>query len=540
MSEEVVDKTQLVDLARQTYSDYNKKDVDKKVNQFNKECEEKGIEPNQTQAIEWFKNDKHTEDTIKEVNSRIEDDRVKLGNKTVKGLYLQKKSIEKPLVGGNGVVYFGTLKIDEMDLEDFIQPHIDILKWEVAEKAVENGLITPNKRCTEIRNYRDDAKSRIKMASAKLETSRLYKESPKKIRNKVIEHWEKLGYIKKNNKNELVMYSAVKLSKNINDKLALREKKRECETFSHLPVQNAITPLIFYDSLMISPQIKNVLSEEKLISKSIKEKFNYIIKAAEILHETSLYGGVHRDIKRGNLLATNNDLYIIDWGLGKGSESKSHESTQMTLESHILGTPSNISPQQYELSKETDIRNDIYSLTTVLYEYLTRRNATHNVPLKDENGKYLNNEAYVKRIYTYIGRLIDDPKKEYFPDAPYGKNINTNHILFLTKGMWPTTDKRFQNYTEMIQDLNSLIKNKKPEYTLKTLKSYPGSKERYIADVFQNFKERKSNKLLALAITAGIIAGSIGACYALEDQVPICKKVTENINQGIKYIKDLF
>lgn len=78
-------------------------------------------------------------------------------------------------------------------------------------------------------------------------------------------------------------------------------------------------------------------------------------------------GFVHRDIKPGNILFTNDNVAkLSDFGIAKCLDS----ATQLTQVGYTVGTPEYMSPEQ-TLAQTLDGRSDLYSLGVVAYEFLT-------------------------------------------------------------------------------------------------------------------------------------------------------------------------
>src|SRR4051812_45839632 len=91
-------------------------------------------------------------------------------------------------------------------------------------------------------------------------------------------------------------------------------------------------------------------------------------QVAEGLAKAHAQGVVHRDIKPGNLILTEDGVKILDFGLAKLAE----ESLRLTLEGTTIGTVAYMSPEQSR-GDEADPRSDIWALGVVLYEMLAGR-----------------------------------------------------------------------------------------------------------------------------------------------------------------------
>ncbi|GAB3206262.1 protein kinase domain-containing protein [Marinactinospora thermotolerans] len=91
-------------------------------------------------------------------------------------------------------------------------------------------------------------------------------------------------------------------------------------------------------------------------------------QAAQALGAAHARGVVHRDIKPGNLLVTEDGtVKLTDFGIARGNESVTLTQTGM-----VMGTAQYISPEQASGSPATPF-SDIYSLGVVAYECLAGR-----------------------------------------------------------------------------------------------------------------------------------------------------------------------
>ena len=92
-----------------------------------------------------------------------------------------------------------------------------------------------------------------------------------------------------------------------------------------------------------------------------------IEQLAAALDAAHLAGLVHRDVKPSNALVTRGGhVYLIDFGIA-------HDGSATTLTSigMVVGTMAYMAPERFT-SGTVDARSDIYGLTCVLHECLTR------------------------------------------------------------------------------------------------------------------------------------------------------------------------
>ena len=100
--------------------------------------------------------------------------------------------------------------------------------------------------------------------------------------------------------------------------------------------------------------------------------FQQVCHAVQHAHQKGI---IHRDIKPSNIMVcTENDKplpKIIDFGVAKAISQPLTEQTLFTEDSHLLGTPEYMSPEQADMAGEDiDTRSDIYSLGVLLYVLL--------------------------------------------------------------------------------------------------------------------------------------------------------------------------
>src|SRR2546423_1134994 len=109
---------------------------------------------------------------------------------------------------------------------------------------------------------------------------------------------------------------------------------------------------------------------------STRDRLDLFIKVCRAVQHAHQQGGIHRDLKPGNVLVTLHDgepvPKVIDFGVAKALGQKLTEKTLFTRFEQMIGTPAYMSPEQAALSGlDIDTRSDIYSLGVLLYQLLT-------------------------------------------------------------------------------------------------------------------------------------------------------------------------
>ena len=97
----------------------------------------------------------------------------------------------------------------------------------------------------------------------------------------------------------------------------------------------------------------------------IADTIEIACEIAEGLAKAHAQGVVHRDVKPGNLILTDDGVKIVDFGLAKFADA-----LQLTVPGTTIGTVAYMSPEQAR-GEEADARSDVWSLGVVMYEMLT-------------------------------------------------------------------------------------------------------------------------------------------------------------------------
>ena len=149
--------------------------------------------------------------------------------------------------------------------------------------------------------------------------------------------------------------------------------------------------------------------------------------ALQFAHERNV---VHRDIKPANLmLAPDDTVKITDFGTAKILQFGTMQQT-----SHVMGTPSYMSPEQVK-GRAVDGRSDIFSLGVMLYEMLTGEK-----PFPGQN------------ITTVIYKIVnEDPVPPRQIDPSIHPGINAVVMRALAK----EPNERYQSCRDMLEDLRN-------------------------------------------------------------------------------------
>ena len=107
-----------------------------------------------------------------------------------------------------------------------------------------------------------------------------------------------------------------------------------------------------------------------------RERLELFVQVCQAIHHAHQKGIIHRDIKPTNVLVSRQDgtsiPKVIDFGVAKATSREQTQSTVLTVQGQLVGTPEYMSPEQAEMSgRFVDTTTDVYSLGVLLYELLT-------------------------------------------------------------------------------------------------------------------------------------------------------------------------
>ena len=164
-----------------------------------------------------------------------------------------------------------------------------------------------------------------------------------------------------------------------------------------------------------------------------------ILQTAQGLDHAHEHGIIHRDIKPGNVLLTNEGVAkILDMGLSKTiSDAEASFNTQNGL---AVGTPHYMSPEQVRGDKDVDGRADIYSLGATLYQLVTGQ-----TPYKGTTPNIV--------MTMHLSEKLTSPQ-DIRPDLP------DNVVHLIERMMAKNVKDRYHDCKELIADLRRVMDGK--------------------------------------------------------------------------------
>ncbi len=116
-------------------------------------------------------------------------------------------------------------------------------------------------------------------------------------------------------------------------------------------------------------------------------KISIVRQVASALEAVHSHGIVHRDVKPGNILVSNDGTAKLDdFGVAEIAESNSRTMLD------ALGSPAYMAPEAFDHGKTKDHRSDIFSLGIVAYELITGIKPFHGTNLDEIKSAIKNND----------------------------------------------------------------------------------------------------------------------------------------------------
>lgn len=167
--------------------------------------------------------------------------------------------------------------------------------------------------------------------------------------------------------------------------------------------------------------LKDVASGEPVEIQTLLDIAKQLVAGLAAAHEVGI---IHRDLKPANILVTPKGVVkILDFGLAKPLTSSPRDTT-ITQGGTFVGTPAYMSPEQVK-GKDLDVRSDIFSLGSILYEMATGTSAfadadkstietLHSVVYEDPHPIEAHGDPTLDRLRKMVSRCLEkDPERRY-------------------------------------------------------------------------------------------------------------------------------
>ncbi len=192
-----------------------------------------------------------------------------------------------------------------------------------------------------------------------------------------------------------------------------------------------------------------------------------ILIALQYSHKNGI---IHRDIKPGNIMITDNgDVKVMDFGIAR---ALADTGATMTSTWNIIGTAQYLSPEQ-ATGTQADARSDLYSVGCLLYELLAGRPPfTGDTP--------------VAIAYQHVSAPL-------VPITEIQESLDPALNAFFSIALAKDANERYQSANAMLKDLKKLVKGE--GITTQIPK--------------QMRKEKARNRIAALSIALILLVGGV-------------------------------
>lgn len=220
----------------------------------------------------------------------------------------------------------------------------------------------------------------------------------------------------------------------------LRRFLREAQAMAHLNHPNLVAVYDAGQSDGLSYIIMELVSGRTFAQIPAEEltmhvAIRHVIDLLEALAYAHDHGVIHRDIKPGNVMVTDDEtVKVMDFGLSRRTSEMSNE----TNAGEIVGTIAYLAPERF-LGKIADPRSDLYSVGVVMYEIFTGR-----VPFRSPT------DDLVAVIFAHVNEV---PASLRTINRAVPPQIDRIVLKLLEKD----PDLRYASARELIAELQALI-----------------------------------------------------------------------------------
>lgn len=223
---------------------------------------------------------------------------------------------------------------------------------------------------------------------------------------------------------------------------------------------------------------------------STRERLELMAKVCDAVEHAHRRGLIHRDLKPGNILVTDDGQpKILDFGVARISDNDA-AATERTDAGQLVGTLAYMSPEQIRADPQAlDTRSDVYALGVILYQVMAGR-------LPYAIGTNVHEAARV--IYE------DDPAPLSSIDRSYRGDVET----IVAKALEKDKARRYASAADLAADIRRYLQNEpitaRPASTIYQLGKFARRHKAIVGGVCA----------VIVVLAAGVIVSSIQAARA--------------------------
>ncbi len=212
--------------------------------------------------------------------------------------------------------------------------------------------------------------------------------------------------------------------------------------------------------------LKEIITEDGILS--WKWSVNIAIQIASALETAHKNNIIHRDIKPHNIIITEDGIAkVTDFGIAKAVSNST-----ITAFGTTIGSVHYFSPE-HARGGYTDAKSDLYSLGIVMYEMLTGK-----VPFDAD---------------TPVSVALKQVQEEPVDPMKYNENIPVSVNRIILKAMQKDPNLRYQNATEMVQDLSLALKKPNEDFVVLATRS-DDSPTKKIPTLYEKKKKKNNDR----------------------------------------------